>query len=701
MTEVLPLRQELALHVGPRSAQGHPTWTVQDPSRNRFFRLDWLTFEILCHWGMGTPKAIAEGVRQSTPLDADEADVLEVQRFLARNELLVPRPLEGSAALAESARAARQSLLARAVHNYLFFRVPLARPDRLLSALVPLTGWLFSKVFLVATLGALVCGIALVSRQWDVFRMSLVDTLTPSGIASYAVALVFAKILHEFGHGIAARRRGCHVPSMGVAFMVLWPIPYTDVNEAWKLPDRRARLLISMAGVATELLIAIWATLAWSLLEDGLLRSAVFLLATTTWISTLLVNLSPFMRFDGYFALADFLDTPNLHARSFALARWRLREWLFRLSDPPPEHFARGRATGLVLFAWVVWVYRLAVFLGIALLVYAFFVKIVGIILFLIEIVWFVTMPITSELKIWWTRRADIARSPRTLLAGFVLASLLLLLVTPLPWRVQAGGMLRPGQEFMVFALESARIDAMYIRDGQQVEKDAPLFTLSQMHLDERRSAAASRVARLAAQADAAAVNPQLRNQLRPLQSELEVARASLRGLESEQTRTMPVAPVRGIVRLADPDLREGTWVTRNEPLATVIDPEQWQVDAYVAERDLDRLRVGASAMFHPERGVAAPLTMTLVAIERDATRVLPSGILARSQGGAIATREVEGKFFPEQSVYRVRFRPQEQDPGLASQVWRGTVTILAEEESVGARMMRSALAVLWREAGW
>jgi putative peptide zinc metalloprotease protein len=252
-----------------------------------------------------------------------------------------------------------------------------------------------------------------------------------------------------------------------------------------------------------------------------------------------------------------------------------------------------------------------------------------------------------------------------------------------------------------VFALESARIDSMRVRDGQRVEKDMPLFTLSQIHLDERRSAAASRVARLAAQADAAAVNLQLRNQLRPLQSELEAARASLRGLESEQARTMPVAPVRGFVRLADPDLREGTWVARNEPLATVIDPEQWQADAYVEERDLERLRLGASAMFHPEGGAAAPLPMTLVAIERDATRVLPSGILARSQGGTIATREVEGRFFPEQSVYRVRLQPLKQPPGLASQVWRGKVTILAEEESVAARMMRSALAVLWREAGW
>ena len=70
-----------------------------------------------------------------------------------------------------------------------------------------------------------------------------------------------------------------------------------------------------------------------------------FLLATTTWVSTVLINASPFMRFDGYFLLSDFLQMPNLHACAFALARWDLRERLFALGEPAPEHFPpRGGA---------------------------------------------------------------------------------------------------------------------------------------------------------------------------------------------------------------------------------------------------------------------------------------------------------------------------------------------------------------------
>src|SRR5688500_3708598 len=153
----------------------------------------------------------------------------------------------------------------------------------------------------------------------------------------------FAKVLHELGHAYTAHRHGCRVPAMGAAFLVLWPVLYTDTNEAWKVASRNARLQIGAAGMAAELALAACATLLWSFLPDGPLRSGVFLLSTSTWIITLAVNLSPFMRFDGYFLLSHLLNTPNLHERAFAFGRWHLREWLFGLGAPEPEAVGRGR----------------------------------------------------------------------------------------------------------------------------------------------------------------------------------------------------------------------------------------------------------------------------------------------------------------------------------------------------------------------
>ena len=190
----------------------------------------------------------------------------------------------------------------------------------------------------------------------------------------------------------------------------MWPVLYTDTNDVWRLKNHRQRLAVSSAGVLTELGIALWATFLWVLVPDGLLRSMLFLLSTTTWVSTVLINVSPFMRFDGYFILMDALDMPNLHGRSFALARWKLREWLFALDEPRPEQLSPAREHGLIAFAWATWIYRLVVFLGIAVLVYHFAVKLVGILLFMVEILWFVLMPLRLELKAWaerWPRMID------------------------------------------------------------------------------------------------------------------------------------------------------------------------------------------------------------------------------------------------------------------------------------------------------
>ena len=57
-----PLREELVLHPGPRSAQGQPSWRLHDPVRNQFFHLDWPSFELLSRWHLGSAQAVVAAV---------------------------------------------------------------------------------------------------------------------------------------------------------------------------------------------------------------------------------------------------------------------------------------------------------------------------------------------------------------------------------------------------------------------------------------------------------------------------------------------------------------------------------------------------------------------------------------------------------------------------------------------------------------
>ena len=221
---------------------------------------------------------------------------------------------------------------------------------------------------------------------------------TFDGLLLYLVTLIFVKCLHELGHAFVAKHYGCRVSAIGIAFLVFFPFLYTDTADAWRLRNHKERLLINFAGILTELHLALIATFAWAILPDGGLKSVAFFIATTSWISSLVINVSPFMRFDGYYVFSDWLKAENLQPRSFALARWQVRETLFGLNHSPPEELNPARRWLFITYAWSTWVYRFFLFIGIALLVYHFAFKVLGIILFVIEIYWFIMAPIFLSL---------------------------------------------------------------------------------------------------------------------------------------------------------------------------------------------------------------------------------------------------------------------------------------------------------------
>jgi putative peptide zinc metalloprotease protein len=85
-----PLREELALLPGPTLADGQPSWTLHDPSRNRFFSLDWPTLEILQRWPLDDAGAIVDEIGATTTLQLEAEDVEQVARFLVDNQLTRP-----------------------------------------------------------------------------------------------------------------------------------------------------------------------------------------------------------------------------------------------------------------------------------------------------------------------------------------------------------------------------------------------------------------------------------------------------------------------------------------------------------------------------------------------------------------------------------------------------------------------------------
>lgn len=695
-----PLREELALLPGPPLADGQPSHTLHDPSRNLFFQIDWSTFEILARWHLDDAAAIAAALANETTLHLCVADVESVVRFLHENQLLQP-PTDSAAALADQRQQRKGSLAKWLLHNYLFFRIPLLHPDRWLGRWAGHLDFFYSPRFFALSLGALGLGLIEIYRDWEHFAATLIDTLTWSGMLSYGLTLIAVKTLHELSHGFTAKRFGCRVPTMGIAFLVLWPVAYTDTNDVWKLTDRQQRLQVAAAGVVCELLIAVWATLAWALLPEGTPKSIAFMLATTTWLSTVIINASPFMRFDGYFLLADWLEMPNLHARAFALARWDLRERLFALGEPVPETFPAHRHAGLILFAYATWVYRLVLFLGIATLVYAFFIKMVGILLFAVEIVWFVLAPAYREIQAWRLRWPQLRNSPRARRSAAIFAGIMLLAVIPWPTRIATVGLLKPVQQLLIYAPQHAMLEAISSAEGQPVAAGETLLQMSSPDLLTRSRSSDARIESLRWQASAGAFDSEQRPQWQVAQERLASAGSERASVHSEAARYAPLAPFPGTLRDIEPDLHAGTWLSQQEILARLIGRDGYHVLTYLDEDEIERIEIGDRARFYAE-GLEGPfIALEVSGIEPDASRTLPEAELATLHGGSLAVRERRGVLYPERTIYRVTLKTLEPLDELADHSWRGKVVIAGRWAAPGWRFLRSAAAVMWRETGF
>ncbi len=692
-----PLRQDLSLHAGPRTEEGAPTWVLHDPAANRFYSLSWSAFEILSRWTLQDPAELIAAVNGQTTLRIDAEDLRGVLEFLTQFSLLDAHTPADTARLLRVAQAGKLSAAQWLLKNYLFFRLPLWRPAPWLERCAPRIRWVFDPRFWAAVAVLGVVGLCLASRQWGSFVGTFSQYKSWRGILAIGAALSLAKVLHELAHAFTAQRFGCRVPSMGVAFLVMLPVLYTDTNEAWKLADKRQRLAIAAAGMLAELALAAVATLAWSFLPDGPVRGGVFLLASTTWILTLGVNASPFMRFDGYFLLCDWLDMPNLHARAFALGRWWLRETLFAWADPAPERFKPARHRFLIGFAFATWIYRLGVFLGIAYLVYDSVFKVLGVLLLIVELTWFIALPVYGEVAAWWRRRHDFEWNRATVRSAAAGGVVLMVLLLPLQRDVRAPAVIGAAESQELYAVAAARVVAAPVISGARVRAGDVLVQLDSPDLEHQLALAQSRMRRLRAELDRQPFDPKLMQEGPALHERWAAAVAEVDGLAAEVDELVVRAPFDGRALDVDEGLAPGGWVAAHERLVHVTGSSRGKGEALVREEDLGEL-AHRDAIFIAERAGQQRIACRVGTIDRINLSVLDAPYLASTYDGPVRVQtDPAGVMTPIETLFRARLVDC-QTHGPMLQEIRGTAHLLGQSTSIAGSLLRRGILGLQRE---
>ena len=692
------IRQDLQIFPGTAMEDGSPSWMLYDGLTNKYFTLGLNAFRMLKHWIAGIESKLFIEEIEKKGISIHEDQLNDFISFLKLNDLIIHQNSEDVKILIHKYQSQQKHWLLKLIHNYLFFRIPLIKPDKFLDRTLNIAKFFGTNFFrkLIYVIGLV--GLYLIIQNWSEFKSTFLYFFNWNGLLLYALSLVAVKAIHELGHAFTAKNFGCNVNSMGIAFLVFFPFLYTDNTNAWRLRDHRKRLTINFAGISTELHLAIIATFLWGISEPGLFKSVAFFVATTSWVSSLLINISPFMRFDGYYVFADYLKVDNLQPRAFALAKWRLREILFGLKINPPEVMQSYRRNLLILYAWSTWVYRFFLFIGIALLVYFFAFKLLGIILFVVEIIWFIGLPIGKEVLAWWKLKSKFILSLKLLRTVVILSFLIFLIFYPWKNYQKIPAIFQADQSTFIYAPIDSQVKDIYIIENQLVEDSQLLISLKSPELNLNISQIKEEIDLVNIKIDNSLEDDLSRSELLVLKSEKQKLQTQYDNLIKILSSLDIKSPFGGEIT-SSLRLKEDQWVNKEDPLFSIVNKNSHKIIAFISERDIDHIITDKEAEFTSPLNNQIELVAQISSISKSPVNNFDLYPMVTSMfDGPIAARQnPSGGIQSEEAFYVISMNLISEEK-FSDQKILGNAQIAVNPISFSEKLYKTLYSVLVRE---
>lgn len=476
------------------------------------------------------------------------------------------------------------------ISNPLSLRFPLFDPDRLLEWMNPLGRRLFGMGGAVLWLAVVGWALVLAGTHWGELSKDLSAQLfAAENLLMMALVFPVAKLIHEFGHGMAVKARGGEVHEMGVMLLVLMPVPYVDASASLAFREKRDRMLIGAAGMLSELLFAALAMFVWVNVEPGVVRALAYNVMVVAGVSTLVFNINPLLRFDGYYIMADQLEIPNFGQRANTYFGYLIRRYLLRVKSADTPDATAGEKRWFVFYAVASFMYRMFVTLSIALLVAEqYFV--VGVLLALWSLYNTLVLPIGKRIGYLFSsselhgRRAQALAT--TTLALALLAAMLFWLPAP-SWTRTEGVAMAP-EDARVRVGTDGFVKAVVAKTRQQVRRGDPLVVIEDPEMVARVALLEAQLKEQQARYTAAYGD---RVQLNVIREEVAHIGARLEEARRREKELVIRSPSDGTFLIAESGDIPGRFVRRGELLGYVMEPARLAVQVVVPQGEVDLVR--------------------------------------------------------------------------------------------------------------
>ena len=616
-------------------------WHVaRDGFTDQFFRFRPEAYEFVARLdGTRTIEEIWLGCLERDPERAPgQGEIISMLSQLYQSNLIVSDvPADTGRLFERHQKRAREEIKSQ-VFGIFFLRIRLLDPDVLLNRAWPVVRWLCTPAAGAVWLAVVTAALIVVGGQWERAHDQTQTVLEPGNLLLLYLAFAFSKLVHESGHAFAVKKFGGEVHAMGVTLLVFTPIPYVDATAAWALRERWKRIMVGAAGMISELFLAAIATFVWAESAPGLLNGVAYNIMIVASVSTLVFNINPLLRFDGYYILSDLTDSPNLQPRA-------ARQWLHLLERHVfkgrcVESPARTRREGGWLAAYGIasWSYRIFVTISIILLVADRYFGI-GLLAGLVTFIGSFGMPAVGAVR-YLAREPRIERVRRrawAIAGGAVAGVILLLAVVPLPRHFRAPGVVRAEGSLEVAAPVDGWMGGFSVASRTPVAPGQRILRMENPELDLTIASAEADLEKMRAKERQVMI--ELKAGIAPMRRRREASEAALAQLLRDRAALDMRSAVGGEWVSPRADDLAGAWLPRGTFLGEIVGPgPEWNFNAVVPQDyagDLfgGRLR-GAELRFRGSAGEALPVKGWRVVPGRQDT--LPSPALGWASGGTV-----------------------------------------------------------------
>jgi putative peptide zinc metalloprotease protein len=587
--------QKIALRAGVnvrrQNFRGERWIILENPFSNQFFRLTPAAYEFVAR--LRRDRTIAEVWKECMERFPDVApgqeQVIQLLSQLYYANLLQYADAADSTQLFERYQRTKQRETQSRWLNVMFMRFPLLDPDIFLNKTISVIGKLISPAG--ALLWAAVVGWALklAFDNWTTLKTQSEGVLAPQNLPLLYLGLIFVKTLHEFGHAYFCKKYGGEVHVMGVLIMIFTPTPYVDATSSWSFRSRKQRILVGAAGMIVELFVAAIAMMIWANSSRGVVHNLCYNIVFVASVSTLLFNLNPLLRFDGYYILSDLLDIPNLSQRSTRHLRHLFEHYVFGIRKSESPSNSNSEKTWFTVFGILSGIYRVFVF-GRILLFVADRLLLIGIIMAVVCAISWVCVPVVKYLK--YLASDPILDRQRVravaITAGLATILIVLLDVVPFPRHFRASGVLEAKMYSHEVNQASGTMTQLVGHPGSQVKMGDTLAIFSNPELE--LELAASKASRAEVQARLLQALGHETANLKPLLSKLDSVDKRIARINRELAALTVRARQDGIWVAPTVEEGLGRWFAKGTSMGLIVNPASFEFVATVLQDDVDQL---------------------------------------------------------------------------------------------------------------